>query len=77
MLKPTIFKNCSCSLLIVIAKSNLTGNYNLLKSEGRPEGIMGIFGRNILTPLAVPVSIVASMTFGSRFLITNLVPLQS
>ncbi|KAL4134959.1 hypothetical protein QTP88_006639 [Uroleucon formosanum] len=63
--------------LYVIAKSNLTGNYNLLKSEGRPEGIMGIFGRNILTPLAVPVSIVASMTFGSRFSITNLVPLQS
>jgi len=58
--------------LKVIVKANFTGNCYLLKLKGRYEGIIVIFGRNVLSPLAVPVNIVASMTFSSRFSITNL-----
>ena len=76
-LSPTTFRDCLSALLIVIRKLKRTGNGNLLKLNGKFEGLRGIRGMKTSSPAYFPVIIVPSSTWNIIFLITNLVPLHT
>jgi hypothetical protein len=74
---PHTCSDCSCALLMVIAKASRTGNCKRLNSKGISVGIIGMRGNSTSSPLNFSFKIVASMILFIIFFTESLLPFSS